>query len=211
MYSQDSHLIPRPYIFGGADLASAGYQTIAPWGGVGVQINSKNFLLDGAFSYENSRKVNDATGSNPKGHERYLGGSAYYRLPSQWYFGGGASWGQTATTNYTKTVVHPSFGGGRDFNTVNCPTEGCSHDFTARLAVDYILNGTDWQNGVHGPKIAVYLPSPTAKRHVFYRQTFSIYRFHDTVTAPSDPYLTRQECGVNHFFETMEAAVIFRF
>ena len=211
MCSQDARPIPRPYVLGGGSFASGGYQRYAPWGGIGVQINTKNFLLDGTATYESARKVNDATINNRKGRERHLGGSVYYRFPSQWFLGAGAAWGQTATTNYTKTQIHPSLGGGRDFYTRDCPTEGCSHDFTARFTVDYILKGTDWQNGVQGPRFALYLPSPTAKRHFFYRQTFAVYRIHDTVTAPSDPALTRTQCANGSFFKTMDMSLIYRF
>ena len=211
LHSQDRLPIPRPFVSVSMDLPSGGgYQSIAPVGSAGIQINTAHFLFSGKASYESARKTNDNTQPNPKGRERAFGGSAYYRFSSQWFAGGGAGWGQLSTTNYSKQSWHPNFGGGKDLLTRDCQTEGCRHDFTARLSASYVLPGSDWQNGVHGINVTFGMPSPTARRHLFYEQGFSLSRFHDTLTDRTNVPMTREQLANRHFWADMSFSLIYR-
>ena len=204
--------LPRPYARIGADLGGGGgYAPFEALAAAGFQMNSEHVFLDTSASYENARKVNDNDQPNPKGHIRSLDGGAYYRVLSQWLFGGAAEWEQLSTSNYRKSNWHPRFGGGRDLFTRGCAAEGCAHDFTARLTAEYVLRGGDWQNGCQGPLFSFYMPSPSAKKHIFFRETIGIYRFHDTVTDRSDPQLTSQESSVHHFMGVLQASLMYRF
>jgi len=210
--AQDARLIPHPYLTLGTDFSgSSGYQPVSPFGSAGLSIDSEHFLLDLSGSYESTRKVNDNTGSNPKGRQRGLLGNASYRFSSQWFLGVGASWDQLSTTNYSKQNWHPRFGGGRDFFTRDCSKDGCRHDFTARFSVAYVLRGSDWMNGVQGPTFALEMPSPSARRHFFFREGLQVYRFHNTVTDRTDPVLTGQESSVHHVSGDMDTSIIYRF
>ena len=203
--------IPRPFLYVGADLMGAGYSPLAFEGGVGFQIDSRRFLMDASAYYDNGHKTNDGVQPNPKGHDRGLIGSAYYRLPSNWFFGAGARWSQLSTTKYTKSAWRPTFGGGKDFFSNNCQPDNCVGQFSMRASVDYVMPGSDWQNGSQGPLLTLYMPSPSLKKHFFYRQTLGIYRFHDTVTDRTDPVLTRQQTGNHHGDSYLEFAIIYRF
>jgi len=189
----------------------SGYATFAGLVGVGFRSDTEHLIFDAHGDYDNGHKVNDATERNVKGHDRALQGAVYYRLSSGWSFGGGAAWSQLSTTNYTKSAWRPTFGGSKDFFTRDCSEDGCRHDFTMRIGADFVTKGSDWQNGSQGFAFSVYLPSPTAKRHLFYRETIGTYRFHDTVTDRTDPYLTGME--MNHHGLTTYAAftMMYRF
>ncbi len=208
-YSQDQ--IPRPYAFGALDGGGGGFQMVSEVVGGGVQINSKHYILDFGGSYENARKVNDNDQPNPSGHERYLGGSVYYRLGSQWFFGAGAEWSQLATANYKKTAARPTFGGGRDFFTRDCAEYDCRGDFTMRLTVDYETKGNDWQNGVQGPLISFYMPSPSLRKHFFFVETFGVYRFYTTVTEPTNQSLTAEQMSEHQFMGSAQMGLMYRF
>ena len=128
-----------------------GYAPFAALGGAGLRLDSKRFLLDTNGQYDNGRKVNDNDQPNPKGHDRALVGSAYYRFPSAWSFGVGVRWSELSTTNYKKSSWAPTFGGSKDYFHNHCQLEGCGGNFSLRLGVDYVLKGSNWQNGRQGP------------------------------------------------------------
>lgn len=203
--------LPRPYVFLGPELMGGGYAPLAMEGGVGVRVEAEHLTVDANATYDNGHKTYDGTQPNPKGHDRGLDGSLYYRLSSGWAFGGGYTWGQLSTTNYTKSGARPKFGGYKDFLTNNCEENGCRHDFSMRLGVDYLTAGTDKENGSHGVAISFYLPSPHAKRHLFWREMIGIYRFHDTVTDPMNAFLTRQQLGNRYSDCFVEFTVMYRF
>lgn len=209
LYAQN--LIPHPYVYFGPEGMSAGYAPVALLAGAGLRIDSKHFIFDANANYDNGHKTNDNTGINEKGHDRGLVGSMYYRLPSGWAFGAGARWSQLSTTNYTKSAWRPTFGGSRDFFVRDCMAEGCPHAFTMRIGADYVLPGTDWQNGSQGPSVSFYLPSPSARRHVFFREILGIYRYHDTVTDRTDPVLTRMESSHHSVDSFLELTLMYRF
>lgn len=184
-----SSWVPRPIVFGGPSLVGNGYQTLALNGGAGLLLNSRNLLSDVEARYMNARKTDDNTLNNRKGHERYLLGRVFYRYRPGLYFGAGAQWSETSTTNYTKKSWRPTFGlGGDHFN----------DGFSMRWQALYILPGTDHANALQGPELQLWLPSPTSREHFFYRQTLGIYEFHTTVTDPRDISLTAQQISERH-------------
>jgi hypothetical protein len=188
-----------------------GYSRFAVIGGGGLRIDSRHFLLDTSAWYDNGHKINDNNQPNPNGHDRGLNGAAYYRLPSGWSLGAGARWSELSTTNYHKSSWRPTLGGSKDYFHQHCKGEHCVQDFSVRIGADYVFSGTDWQNGSQGPLLSLYMPSPSAKTHIFYRETIGIYRFHETVTDRTDPVLTREQTS-NHAFDSfVEMTVMYRF
>lgn len=210
--SFDNHnILPRPYVYAGGEGMGGGYAPFALLGGAGIRVDSTHFLLDANANYDNAHKTNDNDQPNPKGHDRGLVGSMYFRLPSGWAFGGGARWSQLSTTNYTKSVWRPTFGGSRDFFVSQCRTEWCGGHFTMRFGADYVLPGSDHENGLQGALLSAYIPSPSLKGHWFFRENVGIYRYHDTVTNPTDPVLTREESSHHSFDSFLELTLMYRF
>src|SRR5258708_3799257 len=143
--------IPRPIVLSGPSLVGNGYQTVELSGGAGLLLNSSRFLSDVEGRYMNARKTNDNTVNNHKGHERFLDGRLFYRYKRGLYFGGGAQWSETSTTNYTKKGWRPTFGlGGDHFGS----------GYSMRWQTLYVLPGTDKINAVQGPELQLELPSP---------------------------------------------------
>jgi len=205
--------LPRPFVYFGPGLMGGGYAPLAATAGAGFRIDSRHLLVNFEGSYDNGHKANDNTQPNPKGHDRGLAGSAYYRLSSGWFLGAGARWSQLSTTNYTKTGSRPTFGGGKDYlHRMNCngDDESCV-DFSMRIGVDYVLKGNDYANGSQGPLVTFYMPSPTAKGHFFFRQALGIYSFYDTVTDPTNAFLTHEQMGNRHVQAIAELTLMYRF
>jgi hypothetical protein len=71
--------------------------------------------------------------------------------------------------------------------------------------------GNDWQNGSHGPAIAFSLPTPREKRHWFYQQRVGVFRFHDTVTDPTNVVLTRLQRADRSLAAYVESGIMYRF
>lgn len=208
---QPSSLLPHPFVYAGAGLMGGGYAPLAAEAGGGLRIDSRHFLAFAEGSYDNGHKTNDNDQPNPKGHDRGLAGSAYFRLSSGWFAGVGARWSQLSTTNYTKSGWRPTFGGGKDYFHKKCALETCGADYSMRLGVDYILPGTDHSNATQGPLISFYMPSPSARGHIFFRETIGVYTFHETVTDPSNLTLTRQQIGHRSVTSFGELTVMYRF
>jgi hypothetical protein len=208
-----SPLIPRPYIFGGPALMGGGYAPLALEAGAGIRIDSEHFLLDASAMYDNGRKANDNHQPNPKGHDRSLDATMYYRFSSGWSFGGGASWSQLSTTEYTKSSWHPKFGGKRDFFVKNCMAENCQGEFTMRIGADAFFGGNNRDNGTKGVLLTLYIPSPSLKGHFFFREKVGIYRFHDTVTTTPeiDRNVFNRQMSNHHFDSYMQATIMYRF
>ena len=181
--------IPHPVVFGGPSLLGNGYQTFAANVGAGFLLKSNRVVGDFEGTYMNARKTNDATIGNRSGHERFLKGRIFFPWHKGLYFGGGAQWSETATTNYTKKAWRPTFGAGQDY---------FANDFSCRWQVLYITKGFDRSNAVQGPEIQLWLPSPASKSHFFYRQTAGVYAFHTTISNPSDSVLTAQQSNDRH-------------
>jgi len=188
-----------------------GYARFAEVGGAGFRIDAKRFLLDVSGQYDSGRKVNDNDQPNPKGHERGLVGSVYYRLPASWSVGAGVRWSELSTTNYRKSSWAPTIGGSKDYFRHHCQLENCGGDFSLRLGVDYMLKGSNWQNGTQGPLFTLYVPSPAAKGHIFWRETVGIYRVYDTVTDRTNALLTSQQMS-NHYWDNFaEFTLMYRY
>ena len=210
--SQQLHgLIPRPFLYAGGELMGGGYAPLAWEGGGGLRIDSRHFLASAEGRYDNGRKTNDNDQPNPNGHDRGLAGAAYFRLSSGWFLGTGARWSQLSTTNYAKSGWRPTFGGGKDYFHKTCALENCVGDFSMRIGVDYLLPGADHTNALQGPLLSVYMPSPAAKGHLFFRQTMGIYEFHETITEPSNLTLTRQQIGDRSVTSFYELTLMYRF
>ena len=178
--------IPHPFVYGGPSFVGNGYQTLATNLGGGLLLNSNKLLGDFEAFYMNAKKSNDGTLNNNKGHERFLQGRLFYPWRKGLYFGGGAQWSETATTNYTKKGWRPTLGVGGDH---------FANSWSCRWQVLYITKGTDKINGVQGPEFAIWIPSPQSKSHFLFRETLGAYEFHTTVTDPTDRKLTAQQTG----------------
>ena len=202
---------PHPFAYGGAGLMGGGYGPLAATAGGGFMIDTQHFLATAEATYDNGHKTNDNDQPNPNGHDRGLVGDAYYRLSSGWFAGAGARWSQLSTTKYTKSAWRPTFGGGKDYFHKDCAGKDCVADFSMRVSMDYVLPGTDHSNALQGPLFTLYLPSPAAKGHLFFRQTLGIYTFHQTVTDPSNSVLTQQQIGDRSITSFGELTVMYRF
>lgn len=176
--------IPRPMLLAGPSLLGNGYQTSAMSVGTGVLLNSRQLVSDLEGRYTNARKTNDNTIGNQKGHERFLQGRLFYRYRPGLYFGGGAQWSETSTTNYAKAQWRPTFGVGGDH---------FGGDYSLRWQAVYVTPGNDKLNALQGPEFQLWLPSPTSRRHFFFRETLGVYEFHATITDPTDKALTAQQ------------------
>jgi hypothetical protein len=178
--------IPHPFVYSGPSFVGNGYQTLAANLGGGLLLNSNKLLGDFEAYYMNAKKSNDGTLNNNKGHERFLQGRLFYPWHKDLYFGGGAQWSETATTNYTKKGWRPTLGAGGDH---------FANSWSCRWQVLYITTGTDKINGVQGPEFTLWFPSPRSKSHFLFRETLGVYEFHTTVTDPTDRKLTAQQTG----------------
>jgi hypothetical protein len=193
---------PRPTLFGGPSLVGSGYQPVALSAGVGILLNSPTLISDEEARYMNARKTNDNTVDNRKGHERYLLARLFYRYRRGFYFGGGVQWSETSTSNYTKQAWRPTFGVGGD---------SFGQGYSLRWQVLYILKGTDRVNGLQGPEMQLWLPSPLSRKHFFYRQTLGIYVLHTTITDPADPSLTARQLGQTNTASFLDCTFGWRF
>lgn len=159
--------IPHPFLYLGPSLMGGGYAPLAYRAEGGIDVESTHFMLRALGAYDNGHKTDDGDQPNPKGHDRYLDSAVYYRLNSGrsrgLYFGGGYTWGQLSTTNYTKGGGRYQIGGGYDVFLRSCSE--CRRDFSMRVNMDWITAGQDWQNGSHGPQTTFTWPAPIEKRH----------------------------------------------
>lgn len=196
--------LPHPFLYAGPSLMGGGYAVLAYRVEGGIDVESDHFIARALGAYDDGHKVDDGDQPNPKGHDRFLDGAVYYRLTSgrfkRFYFGGGYTWSQLSTTNYTKGGGRYQIGGGYDLFARVCSE--CRRDFSMRFNVDWITAGNDWQNGSHGPDLTMTFPSPTEKRHWFWVEAIGVYVFHQTVTEPNNPPLVKFQMaqkGVDSF------------
>lgn len=194
--------IPLPILYAGPSLVGNGYQTVAANFGGGFLLRSSRMLADFEAYYMNARKTDDNTVNNRKGHERFLRGRVFYPWRRGLYFGGGAQWSETSTTNYTKKGWRPAFGIGGDH---------FARDWNCRWQVLYVTPMNDRWNALHGPEIQFWLPSPASKSHFFFRQSLGLYEFHTTVTDPSDRVLTAKQTSDRHSAAFLDFAFGWRF
>lgn len=192
---------PRPYGVFGLSINGSGYQAIAVGMGGGFRMDSPRILSSVEVGYGNARKVNDATINNHSGHQRFAQARTFYKLGNGCYFGGGAQWSQTSTTNYSKQSWRPTFGVGKDF---------MRNTYSLRLQGMYVLPGSDKINGSQGPEISLMYPSPASNHHFYFRSVLAVYRFHTTDTF-SDPVTSAMQRGDHHFTGTLTYNFIYRF
>lgn len=201
--------IPHPYVSFGPSLMGGGYAPLAYRAETGIDLESSHAMLRALGAYDDGHKTNDEDQPNPSGHDRYLEVAAYFRSSRLWFIGAGFRWNQLATANYTKSASRPEFGGGYDWFLRSC--EGCRREFSLRVDADWIMAGNDWQNGSHGPNVALTFPAPSEKRHFFWRQSVGLYRAHETVTEPSNIPLTQLQRSQKYFDSSADFGLIYRF
>jgi len=80
-----------------------------------------------------------------------------------------------------------------------------------RISADYVMPGSDWQNGSQGPLFSLYMPSPSIKKHIFYRETFGVYRVHETVTDRTNRPLTEEQTSNRAWNSFVELTIMYRF
>ncbi len=214
---------PRPFIFGGLGLNGGGYAPLSGKIGGGLRIDQNHLIWSASAAYDNSHKSNDNTIGNTNGHQRSLDSSIYYRFSNGWFAGGGASWSELSTTNYTKQGFHPSVGGGKDYFHKDCAGEDCAIRWSMRLQVDYKLKGAEHvdakgcsvpngqcTNDLQGPMVSFFLPSPAMAGHLYWRETVGVYTFHDTVTS-TDPALTALQKSHRSTTAFLDFTMMYRF
>jgi hypothetical protein len=213
--------IPHPYVYFGPSLMGGGYGRLAYRAEGGLNVESRRWVMKALAAYDNGHKVHDADQPNLNGHDRYLAGGVYVRLPwlpeqlsflgdpGRWFVGAGYRWNQLSTSNYTKGVNGPEIGGGRDFVWRSCAE--CRRNLSMRIGLDWVMAGNDWQNGSHGPDFALTLPSPRENRHWFLQESVALYSFHETVTEPSNALLTHEQTSQNKVDNFDELGVVYRF
>jgi len=201
--------VPHPYVYFGPSLMGGGYAPLAYRAEVGVEMESSYLILRALGAYDDGHKVDPSNGPNPNGHDRKLESEAYYRFRRGLFLGAGWRWSRLSTTAFTKSGTEPEIGGGYDFVGHEC--EDCRRDFSMRIKVRWVMAGNDWENGSHGPSTVITLPAPSEKRHWFYQQTISVYRFHTTVTEPSYAALTQSQRDQRSFASYIDFGVIYRF
>jgi hypothetical protein len=212
--------LPHPYVNVGGNLMPGGYAPLAWSAQGGLELEARDVMALFNGTYDNGHKVDDNTGPNAKGHDRYLHGEAYWRLSAlkhpNWFFGGGYRWSQLSTTNYTKGGSRAEFGGGYDlyFDRLGSHPDciGCwSSWFSGRIKVDWVMAGTDWENGSRGVDFSLILPRPIEKRHVFVSMDFFPFRFHTTVTEPENVQLTAEQRSQHSFSGSYSMGLTYRF
>ena len=80
---------PHPFVYGGVGVNGGGYSPFSGTVGGGLRIDTRHLIWESNASYDNSRKSNDNTLDNDKGHSRHLSSSVYYRFENGWFAGGG--------------------------------------------------------------------------------------------------------------------------
>lgn len=221
--------IPKPYIGVGGVLMPAGYASGAYQLQAGFLLNSKYLVGDTYVAYDNGKKINDATEYNNKGHDRYINSFLAFKHSNS-YFGVGPRWSQLSTTNYTKglNVIEAAKNG--DFRVqavVGHDVVGNFFSFRGQVnyvfppfheSVSYPSTSTSpasicsgCGNGLQGPELSLFFPSPASKGHFIYRMTLALYEFHTTVTDPTNAQLTRAQDTDRHLTASTTFLLMYRF
>lgn len=218
---------PHPYVEGGLALSGGGYSPFSWSLYPGLNWETSKLSFNGSVSYSFSKKTNDGTADNFKGHSRGFGGDLFYKLPNNWLVGGGGGWGETATTNYSKQASSWSAGGGYDFQR---PT------FPARITVQYLRQVNEFTryptphlftapgekssymsdtckclSGVSGFTAGFWLPSPRMHNHLYFHEQLTTIYFHDTVTDPYSSALTNIQIHKHHISSFLTLSIGYRF
>lgn len=199
---------PHPYVEGSMNLEGPGYAPLAWEIGGGLQLEHPHIVGDAFLGYDNGHKENDGTNENEKGHDRFARAFLAYRHHFT-YFGAGARWSQLSTTNYTKGGSifasgswHPEVGIGQELGMV--ARVQALYMFHPSHEVTYYPNSPSCDgcgNGSQGLDLSLTFPSPLHPRvkHFFFRINVVMYRYHTTITEPSNIPLTRTQAG-QHFW-----------
>lgn len=206
--------IPVPVLTFGPSLMGGGYGVLAYRTEGALNMEATHIVFHALAAYDDGRKVDDNDQPNPKGHDRYLESGIYFRparpgWTRMFYLGAGYRWSQLSTTNYTKGGSRPEFGGGYDLFVRSC--SACRRNYSMRIEINWLTAGSDWQNGSRGPETNLVWPSPREKRHWFYHEKIGIYRFHESVTEPTNIPLTRLQCSQRSLDSFFDLGVSYRF
>ncbi len=212
----------NPYVEIGGSANGGGYSLLSATGTVGLNVDTRHFLLESSAIFDAARKTNDGTENNVKGHDITFGSDVFYRLSSGWYFGGGLDWGKTITTNYDKEAAHPAIGGGKDFASFRLQftyyreKNEITHyptlvQFTPGPGQAPFSYTCHCGNGVNGFETQLWYPSPMSTHHVFFHATLQTYWFHTTITDPYDTVLTQQQESSRNSSLGLNYSMMYRF
>lgn len=158
----------RPYLYGGFAPSNAGYVWHAEIAGTGLDFQSKHVLGTAEIWVDNAHKVGTNFGYD-FGWKVY----GFYKFNNNWFAGGGFRWSEYKESRFTKQSSRPVLGLGKDIKTDEVRLQGL-----------YVFRGDDTLNGLQGPELSLWIPSPSRKsRHFFWRQTLGAYSFHNVGTS----------------------------
>lgn len=156
----------RPYLYGGFSPSNAGYVWHSEVAGTGLNLESKHVLGTAEIWADNAHKVGANYGYD-FGWKLY----GFYKFNNNWFAGGGFRWSEYKEPRFTKQSSRPVLGLGKDIGKDQ-----------VRLYGLYVFRGDDMQNGLQGPEMSIWLPSPSRHAHFFWRQTLGAYSFHNVGT-----------------------------
>src|SRR5208282_3167522 len=98
---------PRPFVQGGINISSEGYQSVGSNVGAGVDAEEPHFVFIGEAFYDFLRKTNDNDQApNEKGRVRTADGVLLFKA-HKLLLGGGIGWDETSLTTYMKSAWTP--------------------------------------------------------------------------------------------------------
>jgi hypothetical protein len=216
---------PRPHLYAENAFTPSGAGYGSGWAGsLGISCEEKRISASVEVSYGAEGKTGDTTPISP-GHTRSAAGLAFYRFGNS-FLGGGAGFGETLTTLYSKYAWYPAVGGGRDFvgGRFQATYVRNMNEFT-RYPVPqtdltpppnfigrYTPTTCKCNNGVQGIDVDMWAPSPASRHHFFFRANVEPIWFHETVT---DPYSTQSwvqtQRNTRQFSSVISAGLVGRF
>lgn len=212
----------NPYVEIGPSLNGGGYSSVSGTGTVGLNVDTRHFLLESSATFDTAGKTNDGTENNDKGHNIACGSDVFYRLSSGWFFGSGLNWSKTITTNYDKEATHPAVGGGKDFASFRLQftyfreENEITHyptlvQFTPGPGQAQFSYTCHCGSGVNGFETQLWYPSPMSTHHIFFHATLQTYWFHTTITDPYDTALTQQQESSRNSSGGLNYSLMYRF
>jgi hypothetical protein len=201
-WSPGFHPYLEPQFFSGGGGYGPGFTSAA-----GVDAIWRRFEFDAAGNYGFIRKTNDDDQvPSEHGYTRGVSGTSLYHAGS-WLAGGGARWGETDVTPYRKYSWAPGATAGRaffyhlvDFRVLG----GWSHSlreytdypttvqFTPGPGQPQFSTYCICGNGVNAFSLDVFV-SVMQRGHVLLHYSFTVLRFHETVTDPYNLRMTAEQ------------------
>jgi len=220
---QEVSRIPQPFITGGLNIDSDGYQQFSGELGAGVFAEEKHFTISAEGTYNFMRKTNDNDQvPNEKGRVRQAESTVFYKI-NNWLLGVGAGWTETSLTTYMKSAWYPKLGGCRDFTfgrltamylreeneVVRYPSLVHFTPGPGQGGLSYTCSLCG--NGAKGVDIAFVYPNPKQKRHLFLSWKVTPIWFHETVTDPYNTPLTKTQKSQKEFGGGQTVGLLWRF